>query len=89
MKSILHTDGCPEIVLSKGELDKLRNHWAILEELSYRGRNGAMIGTTPYTGDQLMVMAEDLRALLIAVDNGKSIQKQDGILPDLLAQEEP
>jgi len=89
MKSILHPDGCPEIVLSKGELNTLRKGWAILEELSHRGRNGAMIGSTPFSPEQLLVTAEDVRALLIAADNAKAEKKQEGVVPEQLKPAEP
>jgi len=71
MKSIPHADGCPNLVISKTELHTLRKGWSVLEELSFRGRNGATIGSTPFTPEQLLITAEDVRALLVAADNAE------------------
>lgn len=61
--SINPPDAAPTIVLSDSDVRKLRSAWHVLEELAFRGRNGAFVGGHPYPGQTLEALAQHVRAL--------------------------
>ena len=91
MKLKARPDACPVLLPSKPEVERIRAAWVVFEEMAFKGRRGASIGSDQYaySGDCLNDLSELIRGILIACDNGISERSAASQQQAAVSQQEP